>query len=142
MLRRALGQALAPDATSFLDMFAEHGVMEFPFAPPGSTNRLEGRSELAAHLSGLSRLIQIDHVTAPKVHRTTDPNVTVLEFGAVGRGVETGLPYDQTYISVVTLADGHIVHFRDYWNPLVAIQAVGGADAITAILAGGESDIR
>lgn len=140
MLRGALGKALAPDAASFLDMFAENGVMEFPYAPPGSVTRLEGRPALAAHLSGLSRLIAIDHMTAPNVHQTTDPNVIVLEFGGVGRGVETGKPYDQTYISVITLSDGRIVHYRDYWNPLVAIQAVGGADAITDILAGDKTD--
>lgn len=142
MLRDALGAALAPDATRFLDMFAEHGVMEFPFAPPGGVTRLDGRAALAAHLASLGRLIAIDRVTALVVHRTADPNVVILEFGGVGRGVETGEPYDQTYISVITLADGRIVHYRDYWNPLAAIRAAGGADAIKVALNGDRADAR
>lgn len=31
MLRTALGDRIAPDADSFLDMMADDGVMEFPF---------------------------------------------------------------------------------------------------------------
>ncbi|MBB3131354.1 hypothetical protein FHS19_006074 [Paenibacillus rhizosphaerae] len=38
---------------------------------------------------------------------------------------ETGNPYNQTYISVVRTKDGPIESYRDFWNPLVAIESVG-----------------
>jgi ketosteroid isomerase-like protein len=44
--------------------------------------------------------------------------------------VRTGVAYDQTYISVVTLRDGRIARYKDYWNPLVALAALGGAEAL------------
>ncbi|TYC52976.1 hypothetical protein FMN50_15435 [Rhodobacterales bacterium] len=60
----------------------------------------------------------------------------VFEFSCQGQGIETGKPYDQDYISVVTLRDGRVCHYRDYWNPLVALHALGGAEAAAAAYAG------
>jgi ketosteroid isomerase-like protein len=137
MLRSAIGDFLRPDAESFLEMFAEDGVLEFPYAPPGIVTRLDGRAELASHLQGFPEILQIDRMTAPVVHRTMNPEVVILEFGCVGHGVRTGEPYDQRYISVITVKDGLIVHYADYWNPLIALQAVGGVDALRAALGAG-----
>jgi ketosteroid isomerase-like protein len=50
--------------------------------------------------------------------------------------VATGAPYNQLYISVVTLRDGRIAHYRDYWNPLVVLTALGGTEAAAAAYAG------
>ena len=134
MLRTALGDRLAPGAATFLDMFAEDGVMEFPFAPPGMTARLEGREALAAHLQLLTGMVAFEDMGPPTVHRA--PDVVVLEFEGRGRGLATGTPYVQTYVSVIRIGRGRIVHYRDYWNPLVVLATVGastpshdGADA-------------
>ena len=134
MLRAALGDLLAPGAASFAEMMAADAVMEFPFAPAGSVTRIEGRAALERYLSGFGEILQIDHMTAPTVHRSQRAGVVILEFGCVGSGVQTGAPYRQTYISVITLRDGRIMHYRDYWNPLVVLAAVGGADAVNAAI--------
>ncbi|WP_329258475.1 nuclear transport factor 2 family protein [Actinoallomurus sp. NBC_01490] len=44
----------------------------------------------------------------------------------VGRLVQTGDPFDMTYIAVVTVEDGRITFYRDYWNPLAVLRP--GAD--------------
>jgi ketosteroid isomerase-like protein len=62
MLRGALGDALAPDATNFVDMFAETGVMEFPFAPADGVTRLEGKPALIDYLAGLGTMVDIVRV--------------------------------------------------------------------------------
>ena len=127
MLRGVLGDRLAidlgPDAT-FRDMFAEDGVMEFPFAPPGFTTRLDGRAALTAYLDALGRQIEFGAMSQPVVHETRDPSVVVLEFTGSGRGTETGHVYEQAYISVVTTREGRIARYRDYWNPLVVLDAM------------------
>lgn len=61
-----------------------------------------------------------------KVHLTDDAETIVVEMRGVGRLVETGAPYDMTYIAVVTVRDGLITSYRDYWNPLAVQQP--GAD--------------
>jgi ketosteroid isomerase-like protein len=39
--------------------------------------------------------------------------------------VPTGAPYGNHYISVLTIRDRRIVHWRDYLDPLVVFDAVG-----------------
>lgn len=138
MLRAALGSRLAADADSFIDMVAADVVMEFPFAPPGMVRRLDGRDAIAQHLEGLSGLIAFDGMGEAVVHRSTDPDLFVLEFEGFGTGVETGEPYAQTYISVIRLRAGRIVAYRDYWNPLVVLRTLRGAAVIDGLIGGGD----
>lgn len=130
MLRQGLGERLSADADNFVDMMAEEGLLEFPYGPPGLPNTLKGRSEVLTHLSHLGNIFEINTFSDLKVHETKDPDVVILEFSALGRGKKTGEPYDQTYISVVTVRDGHIRRYVDYWNPTVATQAAGGLEAL------------
>ena len=139
MLRKALGDRLAPDAATFLDMVAENGVMEFPYSPPGLATRLEGKAAIAQHLEGLADMIAFDRMSEPTVHATTDPDVTIVEVEGFGRGVTTGESYDQRYISVIRTHAGRIVHYRDYWNPLVVLRALRGSAVVDALV-GGASD--
>ncbi|WP_337658501.1 nuclear transport factor 2 family protein [Sphingorhabdus sp. Alg231-15] len=134
LLREALDDFLVPDAETFLDMVADDIVMEFPYAPPAAVPRVEGKAALVEYLPGAASLITIESMSEPVVHRAQNSNIIILEFTCTGHGTETGIAYDQTYISVVTLADGHITHYRDYWNPLIALRAMGGDDAIAAAL--------
>lgn len=132
MLRQALGDCLAADQTGFVDMLAEDVVMEFPFTPPGLPHRLEGRDAVAGHLVKLARLITFDRIGPAKV-LARDGETIVLAFEAAGSGVETRAPYDQRYLSLITTGGGRIVHYRDYWNPLVVVRALLGNDAANAI---------
>ena len=65
MLRETLGERLNPGAETFVQMFAEDGVMEFPYALP-SPRRLEGREALAAHLAYLARLVERQDIGTPE----------------------------------------------------------------------------
>lgn len=123
LLRAALGAKLSP-ADSFLDLFAEQLVFEFPYAPEGFPERLVGRDQLAEHLGRLGQMLEFDRFKLAAHHDCGE--VSVLEFTCTGRGVDTGVAYDQSYISVVTVRDGRIARYKDYWNPLVVLAALGG----------------
>lgn len=133
LLRAALGHQLAP-ADSFLDMFTEDIVFEFPYAPDGLPNRLDGSAALGFHLKRLGPLIAFGQMELGSVH--TAGETVIFEFSCTGQGVNTGAPYNQNYISVVTLRDGRIAQYRDYWNPLVVLTALGGAESAAAAFAG------
>ena len=122
-LRLCMGDRLASDAISFIDMLAEDAVMEFPYAPPGSIKRLDGKATIAKYMEEVSGRLQIERFAPPVIHPT--PDGFVLETSCEGVATHTGKPYNQQYISVITLRDGHIVHYRDYWNPLVVLEAMG-----------------
>lgn len=133
LLRGALGSRLkgGPDMA---DLFAEDVVFEFPYAPDGLPKRLEGMPALADHLVRLDPMLELGEFTLREVHPSE--KTVIFEFSCRGRGVATGLPYDQDYISVVTLREGRIARYCDYWNPLVALSALGGAKAAAEAYAG------
>ena len=135
MLRTALGDRIDKGASSFIEMMAEQAVMEFPYAFPGLPVRLEGRDAVARHLESVAGLIAFDRMGPPTVHPSTDQDLVIIEFDGFGYGVETGEPYDQSYISVIRTEDGRITHYRDYWNPIAVLRATRGAAHVDALIA-------
>jgi ketosteroid isomerase-like protein len=125
LLRSALGDNLVATANSFVEMMAEDGVMEFPYISASEPMRLHGREAVRQHLESLAGLIEIDCFHDLIVHPSQTTGVFILQMQCTGTAVATGLPYNQRYISVITIAEGHIVKYLDYWNPLVVAAALG-----------------
>lgn len=137
LLRGALGARLkgGPEAA---DLFTEDVVFEFPYAPEGLPVRLEGLPSLADHLARVGPMLELRAFTLHAVYPSEA--AVIVEFSCQGQGVATGLPYDQDYISVVTLREGRIARYRDYWNPMVVLDAFGGAQAAATAYAGAAAD--
>ncbi|WP_269086693.1 nuclear transport factor 2 family protein [Actinosynnema sp. ALI-1.44] len=123
--RRLLDLLLAKDMAAVADLWAEDGTAEFPFAVGSSPRRLTGREEVRAYLADYPELVDVREIPAVTVHHTGKPDTVVVEFTANGRTVRTGEPYQLDYIAVITVQDGLITHYRDYWNPLAAATAAG-----------------
>jgi ketosteroid isomerase-like protein len=49
--------------------------------------------------------------------------------GSLTPSVATGRPYGNHYISVVTIKDRKIIHWRDYLDPLRVFEALGVNDS-------------
>mgnify|MGYP001173886342 CR=1 FL=1 len=117
----------------WVELFTEDGVLEFPYAPKGYTTRLVGREDMLAYISNFPKAFRLT-MTDVRIHETVDPSLVIAELKSEGVALETGRPYNQTYISVVETVGGRISRYVDYWNPLVAMEALGGStdDMITA----------
>ncbi|MFD4915804.1 nuclear transport factor 2 family protein [Streptomyces virginiae] len=126
LYRHSLRLLLDKDIASWVGLWGEHGVMEFPFAPAGRPRRLEGREAVAAYMRDYPDHIDLHDFPDLLIHETTDPSTIVVEMRGVGRLVATGNPFDMTYIAVVTVQDGRFTSYRDYWNPL-AVQEPAAA---------------
>lgn len=115
VLERRRQLLISRDLEAFADLFAADGVIEMPFGGPGLPDRLDGREEIRAFSAkaGLSGLEILD-LRVRDVHRTTDPEVVILEITTVGRVVATGEPLEVPCIQVFRIRDGRIVLFRDY----------------------------
>ncbi|MER5883393.1 nuclear transport factor 2 family protein [Streptomyces sp. NPDC001941] len=124
LFRHGLRLLLDKDVPGWIALWAEDGLMEFPFAPPGWPGRLEGRDAIAAYMRPYADHIDLRDFPELRVHETADPDTVVAEMRGVGRLVKTGEPFDMAYIAVVTVRDGRFTAYRDYWNPL-AVQAPG-----------------
>ncbi|MFY1650436.1 nuclear transport factor 2 family protein [Solwaraspora sp. WMMB762] len=106
----------------WVELFDPAGVLEFPYPPPGVPSRFVGHQELYEHMKDFPKQFDV-RFSGLTFHETTDPELVIAEFVGEGRGVVTRRPFHQVYISVVRFRDGRIVHFRDFWNPLVTIRA-------------------
>jgi uncharacterized protein len=121
LYRHSLRLLLDKNIPGWVGLWAENGVMEFPFAPRGWAERLEGREAIAAYMRHYPDHIDLKDFPDLRIHGTTDPETIVVEMRGVGRLVETDSPFDMTYIAVVTIQDGHFTSYRDYWNPLAVL---------------------
>ncbi|MFI6894905.1 nuclear transport factor 2 family protein [Streptomyces sp. NPDC050256] len=122
LYRHSLRLLLDKDIPAWVALWAEDGFMEFPFAPDAWPKRLESREAIAAYMRHYPDRIDLHDFPGLRIHRTTDPETIVVEMRGVGRLVESGRPFDMTYIAVVTVRDGHFTSYRDYWNPLTVLE--------------------
>lgn len=114
----------AGEIEAWVELFTPDATFTFPFAPAGMPTVVEGRDALLAHMSNFPETFEVETIDLVFVE-SADPLVAVAEFGLTGRAKPTGKPYNQRCISVVrTDADGRIVRYHDYWNPLPAIEAL------------------
>jgi ketosteroid isomerase-like protein len=126
LLRRSLDTFLAKDMKGWADLCDENVVVEFPFAPEGSPARLEGRTAIYEYLRGYPDLIDVHRITSLRIHSTDDPNVAVADWSVTGLVVANGNPYEMSYATFVTIKDGLIVKYREYWNPVAFATALSG----------------
>ncbi|MFF4102782.1 nuclear transport factor 2 family protein [Streptomyces sp. NPDC001903] len=128
LYRHGLHLLVEKDIPGWVELWDEDGVLEFPFAPEGWPARLEGRDAVGAYMRHYPDHVDVHDFPDVKIHQTTAPETIVVEMRGVGRLVQTDTPYDTTYIAVVTVKDGLITSYRDYWNPLAVSQP--GADFV------------
>ncbi|ASO22618.1 hypothetical protein FHR81_004022 [Actinoalloteichus hoggarensis] len=118
VFRQALPALQTGEVQSWLDLCTEDVVFEFPFARPEQPHRVEGRPALAEYLTAVTSRVRLDGLDALETHQTVNPDVAVIEATATGTVAATGEPYRMSYVVVLTLRDGLIARYRDYWNPL------------------------
>jgi ketosteroid isomerase-like protein len=106
-------------------LWAEDAVLEFPFAPKGRRSVYRGRAEILAYMQAALGRIAIDATDGLRVFPMLDPEIAAVEFAVRGRATTTGRPYNQRYLIIFETTDGKIRHYREYWNPLVSMDAFG-----------------
>ncbi|WP_371526399.1 nuclear transport factor 2 family protein [Streptomyces sp. NBC_01283] len=123
---RSLDLLLAKDIDGWVGLWAPDGIFEFPFALPGAPRRLVGREAVRDYMADYPDHIDLRSFEDLTVHRTDDPETIVVELRGTGRAVATGRPFDMPYIQVVTVQEGRITRFRDYWNGALAADVFDG----------------
>jgi uncharacterized protein len=113
------------DVDGWLAQCRDDIILEFPYAPPGRPSRVEGKQAVAEYLRDVLAQIKFERITNLHVHQTVDPQTAVIEWSANGHLKSNGAAYEMSYVVVLTLVDGLMAVYRDYWNPLTLLDAVG-----------------
>jgi ketosteroid isomerase-like protein len=118
------GLAGLVDGEHFFDAVADDAVFEFLYEFPGLPRRLRGRAAYMDQFSGYGDVIKLHSSDGLVAHRSVDPRVVILEYEVHGKVVATAVPYDNRFISVITIEHKKIVRWRDYMDSLAAMNAM------------------
>jgi ketosteroid isomerase-like protein len=112
------------DGEHFFDTIAKDAHFEFRYRFPGWPLEIRGRANLMASYSGYGKNIVIHRGDGLIVHPSADGRIVTIEYEVHGTIVLTGGPYDNRFISVVTIENRKIVRWRDYMDSLAAWTAL------------------
>src|SRR6202020_2599354 len=119
------GVAGLADGEHFFDLLAEDVVFEYVITVPGYPRRVEGRQAVADLYRPDGATFSLDRCYDLAFHLAQSTGVVVLEYASQGRAIPTGKAYSNRYISVLSITDRKIVHWRDYLDPRAVFAAVG-----------------
>jgi ketosteroid isomerase-like protein len=128
------------DGVVFADLFADDGVLEYPFFLPGFPNVYKGQREIREWVGRMSEMrdrFDVHEVTAV-AHETTDPELVIAEISHKGFSHAINRPYEVTALGIIRVRAGKIVHYRDYMNPLATAEFLGRLPDVVAALSGSE----
>jgi uncharacterized protein len=111
----------------YFDLFAEDAVFESRYQFPGWPVIIRGRADLIAALSVYDRSIRVHAADGLLVHPSRDGRTVVIEYDVHGTILRTAGAYENRLISVVTIENRKIVHWRDYMDSLAAWTALNPA---------------
>ena len=113
------------DGEDFFDTLAEDAVFEYVISVPGYPRRVAGREAVAELYRGYGETMVLHDSDELAIHRDRDASVVVLEYAVHGRAVSTRRAYDNHFVSVITIRDRKVTHWRDYLDPVAVFNAVG-----------------
>jgi len=119
------GLAGLVDGEHFFDLLAEDVVFEYVITIPGYPRRVEGRQAVAELYRPYGNTFFLDRCYDLAVHYDHNTGVVVLEYASQGRVVPTGAAYGNRYVSVLSIVDRKVTHWRDYLDRLAVFDAIG-----------------
>ena len=113
------------DGGHFFELLAEDVIFEYVISVPGYPRRVEGRRAVAKLYRGYGSNFVLRSADELAVHRDREASVIVLEYAVHGQAVHTGRPYDNHFVSVITIKDRKVTRWRDYLDPVAVFNAIG-----------------
>lgn len=118
------------EVQNWVDLFAEDAVIEFPYAST-TPGRLEGKGAIYNYMKNVPEQMQNLVFTNIQVYLTSNPNVLFAEVHGEADIVSTGRHYQQDYVMRLETKEGKISHYREYWNPMPALEAWGSTENLS-----------
>ena len=113
------------DGEDYFDLLADDVVFEYVISVPGYPKQVEGRQNIIDLYSDYDSFMTVSSADNLHVYRDPAASVVVLEYEVHGESVQTGRPYDNRFVSIVTIRDGKVTRWRDYLDPVAVFDATG-----------------
>jgi uncharacterized protein len=112
---------MVKDVQALINLYAEDAIVEFPYAFD-TPRQLEGKKAIYSYMKNALKQMENLKFTNIRVYPTTNPNVLWAEVHGEAVIAATGHAYEQDYVMRMETRAGKIVHYREYWNPTIAIE--------------------
>jgi ketosteroid isomerase-like protein len=113
------------DGDDYFDLLADDVVFEYVISVPGYPKRVEGRHGVIDLYSDYGDYMTMHTADNLRAYRDQEACVAVLEYEVHGESVQTGRPYDNRFVSIITIKNRKVTHWRDYLDPVAVFNASG-----------------
>jgi ketosteroid isomerase-like protein len=113
------------DGEDYFDLLTDDVVFEYVITVPGYPRRVEGRRNIIDLYSNYDDYMAVHGADNLRVYRAQDASVVILEYEVHGESVQTGRPYNNRFVSIITVNDNKVTHWRDYLDPIAIFDAAG-----------------
>ena len=109
----------------YFDLLADDVVFDYVISLPGYPRHVEGRQNIIDLYRGYDDYMKVDTADNLRVYRDLKAAVVVLEYQVHGESVQTGRPYDNHFVSIITIENHKVARWRDYLDPIAIFEATG-----------------
>ena len=113
------------DGEDYFDLLADDVVIEYVISVPGYPRRVESRQAVIDLYSDYDSYMNVRSADNLRVYRDPAQSVIVLEYEVHGEAVQTGRPYHNRFVSIITIKDRKVTWWRDYLDPVAVFDAAG-----------------
>jgi uncharacterized protein len=110
----AMGLA-SGDVDVWMEMYSDDAVHEFPFAPAGAVQKLEGKDSIRAYMAAMGDSVQFGSLDGVTVREWGDD--VVIEAEGHHFDAATEAPFDLSYLWIITREGDQVTRLRDYMSP-------------------------
>ncbi|MEO1062474.1 MAG: nuclear transport factor 2 family protein [Actinomycetota bacterium] len=110
------------DVEGWLALMSDDVAADTPFSPTGAPTRFDGIGEIEARFGDARRRMDSLAFHDVEVLATEDPTRFVATCSSTG-SFPGGIPYANTYCWIVTVVDGRITHWTEYFDPQAVLAA-------------------
>jgi uncharacterized protein len=119
------------DGEDYFDLLADDVVVEYVISVPGYPRRVQGRQSVLDLYRGYDRYMKVDGADNLRVYRDPNASVVILEYEVHGESIQTGRPYNNRFVSIITIKDHKVTDWRDYLDPVAVFNATGWPEVPT-----------
>jgi uncharacterized protein len=113
------------DGEDYFDLLVDDVVFEYVISVPGYPRRVQGRQHIIELYRDYDDYMTVHTADNLRVYRDPEASVVVLEYEVHGESVQTGRPYNNHFVSIITIKDNKVTHWRDYLDPIAVFDAAG-----------------
>jgi ketosteroid isomerase-like protein len=113
------------DGEDYFDLLTDDVMFEHVISVPGYPRRVKGRPAIIDLYSDYDKHMRVRSADHLRVYRDLAASVVVLEYEVHGESAQTGRPYNNHFVSIVTVKNGKVTKWRDYLDPVAVFDSSG-----------------